>query len=125
MTSAGANTLPLFPAADAIQQALEKPVARRQDPESSKAAGRAVTASGCREGQLRQVLELVKRHPGSTSLELAASAERDGDASLDRYVIARRLPELESAGLVKRGQERSCTVGRRSALPWWPATGAI
>jgi hypothetical protein len=36
------------------------------------------------------VLALVKAHPGSTSLELAQHT-----TSLDRYAIARRLPELE------------------------------
>ena len=96
----------------AIGQALEHPIAANADPTTSFLAAKEVTQSGNREGQLLGVLALVKRYPQSTSLELS---RRSG---LDRYVIARRLPELASAGLVIQCAARRCMVGNRPAVTW-------
>jgi hypothetical protein len=95
-----------------VRAALEVPVARKADPMPSKLAAEQVTASGRREGQLLAVLALLRRHPRSTSLELS----RHG--SLDRYIVARRLPELEHVGLVRRLPARICIVGNRQATVW-------
>lgn len=103
-------------AADAgrFAAALEMPIARQDDPEASHLAAEEITASGRRQNQQREVLALVVRHPGRTSLELSRAG------ALDRYVIARRLPELEEGGLVLRGEQRLCSVGRRLATIWFP-----
>ena len=96
----------------------DTPAARSSDPETSRAAGRAVTLSGDRERQVRSVAEAVRRHPGLTSAELAAAC------GLDRYVVARRLPDGEKVGLVRRGEPRACTATPRpglKALTWFPA----
>lgn len=58
-------------------------------------------------------VEAVAQWPGKTSLELATCAR------MDRYVLARRLPECESAGAVRRGQGRRCSVSGRLAVTWW------
>jgi hypothetical protein len=97
--------------ASPIEVALATPVARRSDPESSHLAAREVTDSGRREGQCLGVLALLKKHPLSTSLELAKYG-------YDRHTIARRLPQLEEAGLVSRRTARTCNVGNRKALTW-------
>lgn len=82
---------------------------RHTDPESSKAAGRKVTRSGKRLHNALLVLELVKENPGLTSKQLGEVSEE-----LDRSEIARRLPELSSAGKVTRG--KCPTTGE---LTWW------
>jgi hypothetical protein len=97
--------------ASPIEVALATPVARRSDPESSHLAAREVTDSGRMEGQCLGVLALLKKHPLSTSLEL-------GQHGYDRFVCARRLPQLERAGLVARRSPRICTVGNRKAVTW-------
>lgn len=98
-----------------IERALRVPVAAKSDPGTSHEAAQAITRSGRREGQLMGVLALIKKHPLSTSLELS----RYG---FDRYVTARRLPELAKAGLVMRRKVRECTVGKRPATTWEAVT---
>lgn len=97
---------------DGIDAALHGPIARKVDPEPSKLAAAEITKSGKREGQLLAVLALVKKYPRSTSLELSAHS------SFDRYVIARRLPELRAAGLVVNRDVRMCQFGGRPASTW-------
>lgn len=101
-----------------LQQALTVPIARKSDEPTSHAAAREVTESGRREGQLLAVLALVRKYPGRTSLELASLSK------LDRHVIARRLPELETAGYISRGEIRKCTAGNRSAMTWYGVSRA-
>ena len=95
-----------------IDKALEHPIAANLDPVTSFQAAKEITASGKRHGQLIGVLALVKLYPRSTSLELSRHS------GFDRYVIARRLPELASAGLVVRRDARLCMVGNRPAVTW-------
>lgn len=90
------------------------PIARRHDPETSKQAAEAVTASGKRDQQAANVLAAVREFPGRTSAEMAH------DDVFDRYVAARRLPELERLGLVRRGAPRACSTTGKSATTWWP-----
>jgi predicted HTH transcriptional regulator len=89
------------------------PAARRTDPDSSKDAAWEMDWSGARGKQMGQVYELLSRLPGRTSLELAQHS------GLDRYQIARRLADLEHAGLVAKGAKRQCAVGNRPAMEWW------
>lgn len=85
------------------------------DPEASHRAEIRVRESGVMRGQALIVLGLVKSAPGRTSKELAAvDSFMRGKCGLDRYQIARRLPELLNAKLVTRTDED--TESR-----WWPA----
>jgi hypothetical protein len=98
------------------QQALSfTPASRRNDPITSYEAEAEITESGLRGEQQRKVRSLVHRYPGRTSRELAELAE------LDRYMVARRLPEIEPVH-VRKGEQRKCKVGRRNASTWWPAS---
>lgn len=93
---------------------VQTPVARKTDPETSHAAGEAITASGKRHVQRHDVLAALQRNPGVTSFELA---EIEG---LDRYIVARRLPDCRSAGEAVTGVKRSCQVSGKTAQTWWP-----
>ncbi len=89
------------------------PVSRSTDPESSHLAEDEINSTSLRSYQQRQVLDAVRRKPGATARELA---EQFG---LDRYVVSRRLPELEPA-YIQRGNLRGCMVGGRLSMTWWP-----
>lgn len=90
------------------------PIARRGDPITSAHAAAWLTSSGFRDSQAGRVLDAVICWPKSTSAELARRAQ------IDRYICARRLPELEKLGLVTRGPIAHCTVTGRAALTWDP-----
>lgn len=72
------------------------PRAATRDPLSSHAAADALERSGAVGRQVARVVECVRATPRLTSGELAA---RHG---LDRHMVARRLPDAERAGLVRR-----------------------
>lgn len=65
----------------------DTPIARRTDPVSSHKAAERITRT-VRSEQKRRVLGAVRLYPGRTSRELAEQC------GLDRYMVARRLPEL-------------------------------
>jgi len=88
-------------------------MARATDPATSHAAAEHVTRTGKAASQRAVVLAAVTEHPGLTSFELAAHCR------LDRFQIARRLPEIERLGTVIRGRPRVCTVSRMKAATWW------
>lgn len=99
------------------QEALltDVPVSRRTDPSSSYRAEEEINRDGTRAKQQIEVLELIKRFPGYTTLELSRHS------LLDRYQIARRAPELEGVGLVKRVKNaRLCLISRKLACTWYP-----
>ncbi len=97
-------------------------MARRTDPMSSLVAAEEAMMSGRRDTQARDVLRAVIRYPHKTSRELASVT------GMDRYIVARRLPELEKDGLVmKEGNAagpvlRKCTVSGRPAVTWIAVT---
>ncbi|MGB0972282.1 MAG: MarR family transcriptional regulator [Mycobacterium sp.] len=95
-----------------------RPTTRTTDPESSHEADRHMDVSGKRECQQRAVLEAVHAHSGLTSKHLA---QRTG---LDRHMLARRLPELERANLVRRGPMVSDPGDGRQGVTWWRAEPA-
>ncbi|MDA3922737.1 MAG: hypothetical protein PF501_18975 [Salinisphaera sp.] len=94
---------------------VETPAARATDAASSHEAADEVTRSGRRRANQLIVAATVAMHPGCTSRELSQHCE------LDRWEIARRTSECETAGTVKRGALRHCDIGSRRALTWWPA----
>lgn len=93
---------------------VETPAARSTDPAASHDAEQHINRSGVRARHQQMTAKAVALYPGMTSLEIA---ER---TSLCRYMLARRLPECETAKAVRRGQERRCTVSGRMAATWWP-----
>ena len=96
-----------------ITRALRTPIHAKGDPGTSASAGSQITRSGKREGQCLAALALVKKYPGCTSLELA----RKG-GTLDRYCLARRLPELEHGELVYKSGVKICGISGKSASTW-------
>lgn len=90
------------------------PAYRHSDPATSEQAATHVTNSGIRRKQQQAALAAVLAHPGHTSHELATLS------GLDRYALARRLPECATAGVVYRGAPKTCDVTGRSAVTWWP-----
>jgi DNA-binding MarR family transcriptional regulator len=91
------------------------PAARRTDPSSSHAAASYVAAAGIASEQQRRALAAVKALPGRTSAELAR------EQGLDRYMLARRLPELLKDGAVIRRDPRPDIYTGRPSVTWWPA----
>lgn len=73
-------------------------MARRTDGDGSHQAADEMQRSGKAKVQRLEVLRALRRFPGSTSRQLAELGR------IDRYTTARRLPELEVEGLVKRLQ---------------------
>lgn len=92
----------------------DRPRARRSDPRTSHIAAAQLARSGALSRQQRVVLRLVERYPGRTSIELAELSGGD----LDRYQVARRLPELAPEFI-----RRSDTTVERNGRPshvWFP-----
>jgi len=96
------------------QRRVETPAARRTDPVTSHQAAEHITRSGKRGLQQAQAAAAVRAFPGCTSFELAMRSH------IDRYVMARRLPECVTAGAVRKGDARTCSITGRQALTWWP-----
>jgi hypothetical protein len=88
-------------------------LARASDPVSSQLAAEEVTASGHRDSQKREILAALRSEP-----EPVSSMELSRATGLDRYVVARRLPDLERDGMVERGPLRTCRISNRAAVTW-------
>lgn len=89
-----------------------QPLSHSSDSMSSYRAGDRILKSGKIKGQMKTVLESVRRFPNCTSAEISKFAD------LDRYMIARRLSALEARGLVERGPERMCRVCKSPCVTW-------
>lgn len=99
-----------------VNEMVAKPAAaRRTDPESSHEAADRMN-QGAAQRNVEIVTDAVWKWPGRTSRELS---ELIGD--LDRWEVARRLPNAETRGNVKRGEKRKCSVAGTNAVTWWPA----
>ncbi|WP_313243734.1 winged helix-turn-helix domain-containing protein [Stenotrophomonas rhizophila] len=88
--------------------------ARGTDISTSHEAAVHVVSSGLQALQQDRAACAVKQNPGLTSMELAKATGHD------RYMLARRLPELLEDGRVWRGPKKPCEVSGRSACTWWP-----
>lgn len=93
---------------------VQTPAFRATDPETSELAAIEITASGERKRQQDATAEAVRKHPGKTSHELAQVT------GLNRYALARRLPECVTGKEVVKGAARTCAVSGRKAVTWWP-----
>ncbi|WP_018935673.1 MULTISPECIES: MarR family transcriptional regulator [unclassified Thioalkalivibrio] len=98
---------------------IETPASRPTDPGTSAVAEREITASGKRHQQMLATVDLLRCHPGLTSSELSRTRTAES-MGLDRYMIARRLPDAETAGLVERGPSRRDVMTHRTGVTWWP-----
>lgn len=97
---------------------MERRLARRSDPVSSHLAAKRMVESGALSDQQRIARDLVVKYPNRTSDELAELGQ------LDRYQLARRLPEVEEAGYIERGAVRKSNKTGRPACTWHPKAGA-
>jgi hypothetical protein len=88
--------------------------ARSTDPISSHLAAANAEATSA-PAQRERCLEMVKRLPGATSAEIADAFREN------RYMTARRLPELRDAGRLYNGNLRTCAVTGRLSLTWFLA----
>lgn len=97
---------------DQEPDALDRLLARRKDPETSKQAARHVSKTlGAR---MEAALALLKSMPGKTACEIEhAALVSDG-----RY--RKRLNDLRLRGLARKGRTRKCTITGRNAATWWP-----
>lgn len=95
-------------------KSIYTPASRATDPATSALAEQEINISGTRRGQQKIVARAVEKHPGLTSAELS------NRCVLDRYQVARRAPECETAGALLRGEKRNCRVLGRLAITWWP-----
>lgn len=94
---------------------IEMPAARSTDPQSSHDAADAHTGSGARQRHIEIVVAQVRAFEGLTSAEIAV---RTG---LERHEAARRLPDAEKAGAVRKGMPRKCSISNKLVTTWWPA----
>lgn len=92
---------------------------RRTDPDTSKQAVEHVTSIGSRADHLKRIVAAVQARPGRTSAELAE------DAGLERHEAARRTADAANAGLIIRGPNKTCSVGGRAAVTWWPRRATL
>ena len=93
------------------------PRARSSDSISSHCAATALEASGRGRLQAERVLAALLKYPNSTSRELAKFAR------LDRYEVARRLPELRAVHLARYDVTpltAPCAVSGKRAVRWTP-----
>ena len=88
-------------------------IVHRADPPTSALAAREITASGRRGAQKRMILDWLRLQTVPvTSAELARAS------SLDRHLVAKRLPDLRADGLVQQRDARLCGVTGRACITW-------
>jgi len=91
-------------------------LARRTDPDTSRAAADTHDARGSRASHKRLLREALNASPGLTSAEYAA---RTG---LDRHEAARRLADRRNDGDAEHGDKRQCNQCRKVCVTWKPTT---
>lgn len=102
----------LFDPDNPYARGLRPAASRSSDPDTSRQAAAELAASGVQGKQAQAVLDAVRKWTGRTSAELAQLA------GLDRYAVARRLPELERADVVRKCPPRKCAIQHRAATTW-------
>ena len=88
--------------------------ARNSDPLTSHLSAHHLQESGLQALQQRQTVAAVRAYPGLTGQELALAS------GICRYTLARRFPEVEEMGLIRRSEARTCAVTGRKAATWVP-----
>lgn len=87
------------------------PIARANDPATSHQSA-AITNKTNRAKQQQLVRDYVEKWPGRTSAEIASLA------GADRYMVARRLPEIRPVHVIN-GEAKTCDVTGRKAMTWY------
>ena len=85
----------------------------KADPQTSRDAAAYYVSGGGYDTDCGRVYRALQQHDGCTSAELAAAS------SIDRHLCAKRLPNLEAAGAVHRGESRPCRTNGIKAVTWW------
>lgn len=94
----------------------ERTRARESDPDTSVEAAHEIVSRGTLNSQCQAVLAALRARDGSTSAEVGKLIDCGQNS---RHVAGRRLPDLESHGLVRRGAARKCDATGRRAITWW------
>jgi len=102
----------LFPI-PARLQILNGAMAHREDPDTSRLAAEQLVESGGLARQQQAVFDALHRCDGSTHGEIGQTM------GCHWLIPARRLPELQKAGLVKKGEPRICRVKGSRCVTWW------
>jgi hypothetical protein len=104
----------LFDVADETEsRGADKALTHRGDPQTSYEAAEGLKRSGRLAAQQQAVLEGLRQCDGATHGELGAFM------GLHWLTPARRLPELERAGLARKGEARVCRVKGSRCTTWW------
>lgn len=95
----------------------EPPLSKNSDPITSCMAADELIESGRHDHQCKMVFGhllayITENMTGPTSAELAKFS------GLDRYTVARRLPDLEYRRLVYHADKRICSVSGRLCVTW-------
>ena len=90
----------------------------RNDPATSRLAAMDVETSGTAEAHRMMCLDAVHEWPGHTSAEISGLLTSRGHP-LDRWQVARRLPELMPRA-VFQGAPKTCSETGRKCVTWWP-----
>lgn len=94
-------------------------MSRATDPSTSHAAAEQHVKSGKADSNRKKVLAGIEISPGQTSDELADAL------GMDRHEVARRLPELEHQGMVRKGDKRKSWLTGNECVTWWPTQQII
>ena len=89
---------------------------RATDPETSREAEEAHTASGLRGRLTRILLMALCEKPGQTRDELTRAT------GLSAYEASKRLSHLTAGGYLTKGTPRKGSVSGHSQHTWWPTT---
>lgn len=100
-------------AAETKTREVDRPRTHRGDPQTSHEAAEHLKRSGRLAAQQQAVMEALRECDGATHAELGVFM------GLHWLTPARRLPELERAGLVKKGEPRICRVKGSRCTTWW------
>ena len=88
-------------------------LAAKADPQTSHDAAAYYVSGGGYATDCGRVYRALQAHDGATSAELAQAS------GIDRHLCAKRLPNLEAAGVVRRGESRPCKTNGNKAVTWW------
>lgn len=89
-----------------IKRPEEHTMSRNSDPHTSSEAVKKVNVTK----QMEDVLLNLQRHNGTSSRVLAEVC------CIDRYMVGRRMPDLEKAGMVERKHELAVDPGKAQPL---------
>lgn len=102
-----------------VHAAPPNQISHNADPASSHIAAEGMTVSGKRQAHKRMVLDLCRRFPGSTAIELWGHAsDADKNELREPQEVRRRLTDLLSDGAVRQGPIRSCGVRKTKMVTW-------